>query len=272
MKCAYVTLVMLGNDYVKGAIALAKSLIKSRTGYDLICMVTRDVTQIRELSRLYTRIVVVDYIYHECGKMLTKRQNDIYSKWINFSFTKWRCFELIEYDKCVYLDADQLVLRNIDHVFHLPGYAMCFNHNYNPHFKTFHYGDLVTSAHLKFIYDNCTILGFSGTLVYTPSLVLASQIARTVPSMIDHSNRHNNGFDEIVLTKALIDLNIDVRQLSPMYVWNAGDYSILKNSQPYVINYYGDKKPWMKNKKSIFMDVFIWKYFYNLKVYKGNTK
>ncbi|AAK70707.1 ORF47 P13 [Cydia pomonella granulovirus] len=269
MRCAYVTLVMLGDGYVKGAVALAKSLLKSGTVHDLVCMVTEDVTKTQDLKRVFTHVIAVPYVYFKCGKMLTERQQKLYGEWIDFSFTKWRCLELIMYDKCVYLDADQIVLRNIDHLFR-HSYAMCFNYNYSALYKVFKYGDVIDCDVQKFILENHNLLGFTGTFVYTPSLQLMSTILSLLTPtniLLTHHNKFNNGFDEVVLAQALVQEKIDVVQLTPMYVWSAGDYSVLKG-QPYVINFYGDKKPWVGGEKtSFYMDTFIWKYFYQSKVH-----
>nr|UYX49672.1 p13 [Darna trima granulovirus] len=270
MKCAYVTLVMLGNYYVKGAIALAKSLHRSGTDHDLICMVTEDVTYKKKLKKLYTRVITVPYIYFSCGKMLTERQRKLYNHWINFSFTKWRCFELILYDRCIYLDADHIVLRNIDHLFKY-NHAMCFNYNYNAEFINFNQGHVITPEVHKFIIDNYKLLAFTGTMVFTPNTyffnVIMSLLNKNNKLLNDSKNIFNNGYDEIVLAQALIETNTKVVQLSPMYVWNAGDYDTLKRStsQPYVINYYGDIKPWSRRAADQYMDVYIWKYFYRTK-------
>nr|AUF82009.1 p13 [Cryptophlebia leucotreta granulovirus] len=270
MKCAYVTLVMLGNGYVKGAVALAKSLLKSGTVHDIVCLVTDDVTKIQDLKKVFTHVFVVSYLYFDCGKMLTERQRQLYSKWINFSFTKWRCLELTMYDKCIYLDADQIVLRNIDHLLR-HDYAICFNYNYNSSYKVFKYGDIIDCNVQKFIMENYNLLGFTGTFVFIPSLKLLSTITSLLTptnKLITQDNKYHNGFDEIVLAEAFIKNNINITQLTPMYIWNAGDYNTLKeNDQPYVINFYGDRKPWVVNKTNKnYMDIFIWKYFYHSKV------
>lgn len=267
MKYAYVTLVMLGDKYVPGAIALAKSLISSGTRYDKVCMITNDVTKKQDLDKVFDKVVCVPYLYYQCGTMLTQRQADLYSDWINYSFTKWRCFQLSQYTKCVYLDADQIVLRNIDHLLNLLPPAMCFNHNYCSQFKHLKYGHKVND--LPNIFDNYSILGFTGTLVYEPCPKLFSAIIKLLNrnNQFLTNNKFNNGFEEVVLAQALISQNIKPTQLSPMYSWNAGDYYVLKNTQPYIINYYGDKKPWCKegdDKEQKFMDEYIWWWFYKL--------
>nr|ARX72029.1 p13 [Erinnyis ello granulovirus] len=269
MKCAYVTLVMLGDDYVKGAVALAKSLKESKTQNDIVCLVTPDVTQLKDLICVFTKVIQVSYLYFDCGKMSTKRQQELYMKWINFSFTKWRCFQLTMYDRCVYLDADQIVVQNIDHLF-VHEYAMCFNYNYNSLFKAFKNMHTVTYELQKFVLDYSDTLAFTGTLVFTPdtnvfttmtNLLNTSNVLLTMPV-----NKFNNGFDEIVLAQTFIVLKINVVQLSPMYVWNAGDYRSLNthNTQPYVINFYGDKKPWFNPTSITYMDEYIWWYFFLL--------
>ncbi|AER41471.1 P13 [Epinotia aporema granulovirus] len=268
MKCAYVTLVMLGDTYVPGATALAKSLILSGTCHDLVCMVTDDVTVTELLRSVFNKIISVPYVSFKCGEMMTERQRQLYGDWIDKSFTKWRCFDILNYDKCIYLDADQIVTQNIDHVFNLAPPAMCFNFVYNKMFKNFSYGSVITPKQLALIFNNCKILGFTGTLLYQPNKIILQEIIRLLsPSNAFMREKHfHNGYDEIVLMQALIKLNYSVTQLSPMYVWNAGEYTTLKNSQPYIINYYGDDKPWVKNKTIRYIDEYIWKYFYEKQV------
>lgn len=257
---------MLGDEYVKGAVALAKSLTKSGTRNDLVCMVTPDVTRLDDLCNVFTKVIQVPYLYYKCGKMSTKRQQHLYTKWINFSFTKWRCFELIMYHRCVYLDADQIVVHNIDHLF-VHEYAMCFNYNYNAMFKCFKSLQSINHEVQQFVLDNSDTLAFTGTLVYTPNYALFQTVTNLLHSsnqlLNTPVNRYNNGFDEIVLAQAYIVHKISVVQLSPMYVWNAGDYRSLNTHtpQPHVINFYGDKKPWFSHTIE-YMDQIIWWYFY----------
>ncbi|UOS85712.1 P13 [Pieris rapae granulovirus] len=266
MRCAYVTLVMLGDKYVKGAVALAKSLKSSGTNHELVCLVTNDVTQTQELIEVFTRVIEVSYLYFRCGKMTTERQQKLYNKWIDFSFTKWRCFQLTMYDKCVYLDADQLVLRNVDHLFFFNTPAVCFNELYCKMFKRFECNNnKVYHNDLKEIYDNYQFLFSTGTIVYEPNTALIELIVKrlVVDNEILNQNRFHNGFEEVVLAQVFLEIQTELTQLSFLYVWNAGEYDVLNGKQPYVINYYGEKKPWL-NKKPLYMDEFVWWYFYML--------
>lgn len=263
---AYATLVMLGDKYVAGALALGQSLIDSGTRYDLVCMVTEDVseTAIQSLRATYHSVVTVPYIQFKCGTMMTQRQKELYSDWIDYSFTKWQVFQLVVYDKVLYLDADHVVVRNVDHLFLLHAPAMCFRSEFNKAYENYRHGDRITATNLKHFLKNHTSLAATGTLLLTPNkltfMVIVKQI--NTHNKLLHNNRYHNGFEEIVLTQALIALDQDVTQLSQLYVWNAGAYKNILRQEPYVINYYGDKKPWHNADTPRYMDEYIWRYFH----------
>ncbi|AYN45007.1 p13 [Alphabaculovirus alterspexiguae] len=265
---AYVTLVMIGDEYVKGAKVLAKSLLATGTKNDLVCMVTSDVSAEarKELSNLYTSVVDVDYINFKCPPMLTKRQSQMYGPWINRAFTKWQCLQLKNYKKIVYLDADHLVVKNIDHLFHLNAPAICFTDDNYGYYDRYKYGDTIHSETMAMFMRYNKILCKAGTVVLEPDSLLYNTILNFLHTNNKYLKRcyYHNGFDEQILVQALVHLGISVTQLSLLYVWNAGSYyRLCKKQDPYVINYYGDVKPWhFTNDQYInYMDVFIWKYF-----------
>lgn len=122
---AYVTLVMLGDEYAEPARALGESLSSTGTRKDMICMVTPDVSQSArsKLSR-YWKIWNVDYIGRDRASLpllMSRTMNDIYGSWIHVSFTKWNCLKLLEppfdYKKIVYMDADTVALQSMDDMF-----------------------------------------------------------------------------------------------------------------------------------------------------------
>nr|ANY57555.1 PlxyGVORF36 protein [Plutella xylostella granulovirus] len=262
MKCAYVTLVMLGDRYVPGAVALAKSLICHGCVHAKVCMVTADVSLVGELAKFYDAIVRVPHLHFPCGKMLTERQRHLYGSWINYAFTKWQCLTLADYDKLVYLDADHVVVKNIDHLFASEAPALCFSNTYNSTYERHKHGAAIDnlSAYLR----TERVLCFTGTMVLRPDSRLHSTIVGLLNGdnkLLVNDNRFNNGFEEVVFVQALVELDMPVTQLSVLYCWNAGDYASLKSRQPFVINYYGDRKPW--EHAATYMDVYIWRYFYN---------
>lgn len=120
---AYITLVMLGDCYVTPALVLGRSiessgsLVKRR-----YCMVTNDVSlEARKLLRRYWILVDVDYRSRDnLPSLLSHRMNEIYGSWIKHSFTKLAFLNVAHnfgVRHCLYLDADTVVLRNMDHIF-----------------------------------------------------------------------------------------------------------------------------------------------------------
>ncbi|QEI03686.1 P13 [Rachiplusia nu nucleopolyhedrovirus] len=268
---AYVTLVMLGDEYVQGAVVLAKSLLLTDTAHDLICMVTKDVSEAGRdvLQKFYTKVIDVDYISYACPPMLTKRQNQMYGGWINHAFTKWQCLSLTNYRKIIYLDADHAVVKNIDHLFGLNAPAVCFGGD--GYYDKLVHRDVLTPKMIESFFRYNKILCKAGTVVLRPSL----ELLRAVLRQLNDKNRYlrtcyfHNGFDEQVLLQAFMEQKMNVTQLSIVYAWNAGSYHRLrKNFEPFVINYYGDLKPWHYDKSGPvkYMDVFIWKYFESCKI------
>src|SRR5699024_657216 len=105
MVNAICTLVMGGNDYIPGAVALAHSCRLYSTAA-LVCMVTSDVTDRDPLVGAYDDVVEVPYISVDAPQFIGRRANEIYSPWIGNAPTKWRCLALDTYDKVLFLDAD----------------------------------------------------------------------------------------------------------------------------------------------------------------------
>ena len=112
-----ITTLLFGNDsYLPGILLLGSSIRKvmpkSYEKYiSLCCMITHDISkEARSLiSKIYDRIIEVEYLQIPPNLINHKIANtrDIYSK----AFTKLRIFEMSEYDKVLFLDADMLVLK-----------------------------------------------------------------------------------------------------------------------------------------------------------------
>lgn len=125
---AYVMLCMKGDAYTPGVIAMAESLRMTKTLYDIVCMCTPDVSEeARSLIGTVARVIPVDYLRFMTKAMKTKRQTELYGEWKDVSITKWRCLELVEYQKVLFVDADMIVANNIDHLFTLQAPAGTFS-------------------------------------------------------------------------------------------------------------------------------------------------
>ncbi|XP_008566449.1 PREDICTED: glycogenin-2 [Galeopterus variegatus] len=129
---AFVTLAT--NDiYCQGALVLGQSLRNHRATRKLVVLIAPQVSsQLRViLSKVFDEIIEVnlidsaDYIH----LAFLKRPE------LGVTLTKLHCWTLTDYSKCVFLDADTLVLSNIDELFDRrelsaapdPGWPDCFN-------------------------------------------------------------------------------------------------------------------------------------------------
>ena len=118
-KYAIMTL-LFGNDaYLPGILLLGSSIRKvmpntntnNQSNIELCCMITNDISlEARSLIlKIYDHVIDVDYL--QIPPNLIKHKNpstrNIYSK----TFTKLRIFEITQYDKILFLDADMLVIK-----------------------------------------------------------------------------------------------------------------------------------------------------------------
>ncbi|VDO35973.1 unnamed protein product [Onchocerca flexuosa] len=114
MTEAWVTLAT-SDGYAIGALVLAHSLKVQHTTKQLHCMVTSGVSQQlrEELAATFDAISMVDVLNSEdtANLRLIGRPD------LGVTFTKIHCWRLTQYSKCVFLDADCLVLQNADELF-----------------------------------------------------------------------------------------------------------------------------------------------------------
>ncbi|XP_040915959.1 glycogenin-1-like [Toxotes jaculatrix] len=129
---AFVTLAT-NDSYAKGAMVLGQSLRNHNTTKKLVALVGPHVAEpCRDaLSSIFDEVCVVDLM--DSGDVahlaLMKRPD------LGVTFTKLHCWTLTHYSKCVFMDADTLVLSNIDELFEReelsaapdPGWPDCFN-------------------------------------------------------------------------------------------------------------------------------------------------
>lgn len=192
---AWVTLAT--NDaYSLGALVLAHSLRRVGTKHELAVLITPGVTQtMREkLSAVFSVVMEVNVLdsKDEANLALLARPE------LGVTFTKLHCWRLTQYEKCVFLDADTLVVRNCDELFEKEelsaapdvGWPDCFNSGvfvYKPSQQTFasitafaaakgsfdggdqgllnmYFSDWARkdiSKHLPFIYNMCSTATYS---------------------------------------------------------------------------------------------------------------
>ncbi|KAK7090992.1 glycogenin-1-like isoform X2 [Littorina saxatilis] len=129
---AWVTLAT--NDaYALGALVLGNSLRRVATTRRIVVMLTEGVSQEMrgQLQAVYDELVTVGTVDSEDERNLALLGRPD----LNLTFTKIHCWELTQYQKCVFLDADTLVLQNSDELFDREelsaapdaGWPDCFN-------------------------------------------------------------------------------------------------------------------------------------------------
>ena len=112
-SCAYVTLVT-SDDFVIGAQLLAYSLRKQQCRFPLLCLVTPSLTA--HSLQLLTASSYTLLLVHPLPCPFRSHV----ASWSAVGLTKLRLFSLTRYSRLLYIDADCLVLQNVDHLFHTP--------------------------------------------------------------------------------------------------------------------------------------------------------
>ncbi|MED6114265.1 UDP-glucuronate:xylan alpha-glucuronosyltransferase 2, variant 2 [Stylosanthes scabra] len=110
---AYATVLHSSDEYVCGAIMLAQSLLRTGTKRDLILLLDDSISMAkrRALSASGWKIRIITRIRNP------KAEKGTYNE---YNYSKFRLWQLTDYDKVVFIDADIVVLRNMDVLFHFP--------------------------------------------------------------------------------------------------------------------------------------------------------
>jgi glycogenin glucosyltransferase len=142
---AFVTLAT-NDGYALGALVVAQSLRKVGTQRRLVVMISNNLSDLirRTLESSFDEVVVVEELNsHDTEHLGLLRRPEL-----GITFTKINCWLLEKYSKCVFLDADVVVLSNIDDLFQREefsaapdaGWPDCFNSGvfvYQPSKETF---------------------------------------------------------------------------------------------------------------------------------------
>ena len=130
---AYVFLVMKNAKYCAGAVVAALSIKNTNSPHDRVCMVTHDINADDRavLLTAFTHVIEVPYINYKTSTM-SQKQEEKYRSWVNSSFTKWNCLAFDQYEKVLFVDADTVIMRNMDHLFELQCPAGTFSSPWLP--------------------------------------------------------------------------------------------------------------------------------------------
>ncbi|XP_058188941.1 putative UDP-glucuronate:xylan alpha-glucuronosyltransferase 3 [Rhododendron vialii] len=110
---AYATILHSAHLYVCGAIAAAQSIRMAGSTRDLVILVDDTISEYHRggLEAAGWKIRTIQRIRNP------KAERDAYNEW---NYSKFRLWQLTDYDKIIFIDADLLILRNIDFLFEMP--------------------------------------------------------------------------------------------------------------------------------------------------------
>ncbi|WMV11943.1 hypothetical protein MTR67_005328 [Solanum verrucosum] len=120
---AYVTVIHSSEAYVCGAIALAQSIILTNSTRDLVLLADDSISP-KSLHGLRAAGWKIKKIKRIRSPHAPK---NAYNEW---NYSKLRIWQLIEYDKVIFIDSDFVVFRNIDQFFSYPELSAAGNDGY----------------------------------------------------------------------------------------------------------------------------------------------
>jgi alpha-N-acetylglucosamine transferase len=110
---AYATVLHSSESYVCGAITLAQSLLKTGTKRDLILLIDNSISvhKRRALAAAGWKTRTITRIRNP------RAENGTYNE---YNYSKFRLWQLTDYEKIIFIDSDIVVLRNLDILFNFP--------------------------------------------------------------------------------------------------------------------------------------------------------
>ncbi|XP_060753909.1 glycogenin-1-like isoform X3 [Neoarius graeffei] len=216
---AFITLAT-NDSYAKGAMVLGVCLRNHKTSRNLVVLIGDDVSQLCRsvLSQIFDEVCEVSVLDSgDAARLAMMKRPEL-----GVTLTKLHCWNLTHYSKCVFMDADTLVLCNIDELFEReefsaapdPGWPDCFN---------------------------------SGVFVFQPS---EETYARLLTAGMEHGSF--DGGDQGVLNSYFSDwATADIAKHLP-FIYNLSSVSIYTYLPAFrqfghnakVIHFLGEKKPW----------------------------
>uniref|UniRef100_A0A1I7UPZ5 glycogenin glucosyltransferase n=1 Tax=Caenorhabditis tropicalis TaxID=1561998 RepID=A0A1I7UPZ5_9PELO len=120
MSEAWITLAT-NDSYAQGALVLVHSLRTAGTTRKIHCLISSQVSAPvrKQLEEHFDDVSIVDvFNSNDSDNLKLIGRPDL-----GITFTKLHCWRLTQYTKCVFLDADTLVLRNADELFTRPDFS-----------------------------------------------------------------------------------------------------------------------------------------------------
>ncbi|KAL5701807.1 hypothetical protein ACHQM5_027105 [Ranunculus cassubicifolius] len=204
-RVAYATVLHSSEDYVCGAIALARSLLQTNTTKDLILLADTSIsTKSRQaLNEAGWKIKHINRIRSPHA------EKDSYNEW---NYSKLRLWQLTEYDKIIFIDSDLIVIKNIDDFFLSP--------------------QLSASSNAKVLFN-------SGVMLIEPSICTFKILMQKRHTLFSY-----NGGDQGFLNEAFTWWHRWPKKLNFLKMFDENDTQHELPDSVYAIHYLG-LKPWM---------------------------
>ena len=266
-KYAYVFTLMKDDKYLTEILVSAYSLFQTKTKYDVVCMVTPDISEDVKAKMKYIgiRVVNVEYIIIDIyvGPLMFTSKELYSSKRAsthgdNLS-TVWNSLNLTEYKKVFVLSNNIIIQRNIDHVFNLPAPATRIIAETISDMKN---GEkLSDEIAKKFIYKKGGTI-YGGCVLLKPNEKRFNNLLKYIKKIDLRSIRHDMNVYEIILFSFFVKKKKGWHYLDNTWACvrqKYGDRCSLDDIN--IINYTGGKISWNK-KMSTHTDLKKWYYFY----------
>lgn len=272
---AYVFLVMKGNSYIPGVVAAVESLRQTDTKHNIVCLYTKDVTDNHILKEICDYTHEVPYLKYKTKPLLTEKQQKIYASWSNCSYTKWQCLALDEYEKILFVDADMIILENIDHLFELKAPAATFSSpwssiftnegEFSSAFKVDKTGDKVDYNDIQNAFENSGYLFIASLVLLEPNINALDEIMYLLEKHEPYGFNNFNSPDEQILIH--LYQGTDWTHINQEYNFIIHKKNWLGDGQvPKVLHYFNHMKPWVGDKlwfeTPFSTDNIWWYYFY----------
>ena len=121
MNYSYMTL-LSDDSYIFGIILLNKSLKEVNSAYPLEVLVTSNVSKpvLNILEQLNLKYYVVEPLKSDEITQYNSQIDSSFAVTWHLCMTKFELFKMTQFDKIIYLDADIMVIKNLDHLFEYP--------------------------------------------------------------------------------------------------------------------------------------------------------
>ena len=235
------------DDYLNGVLVLYQSLVEVKAKYPFYCLVSDTVSKTccDKMQNAGIKLIIKEAV------SVSSMTNKPMTGW-DYTYFKFRLFELTQFEKLVYLDADTIVLKNMDNIFEEKSIAICkddyqFTGNKND--------------------ENCGCN--SGVMVISPDVQLYNKLIEELPKALARGMSGDQG-----ILNLFLDNNVWLPayyNMTPNMIDKAcyrERYFDFRYKDIRVVHFIWKMKPFFTNKLSFkrFINLLCRMHFYEIKV------